>query len=53
MTYVRQPILRTEHAKHVCNTCGNPCEETICDVCRVKIRAEALAMKKHKDRGEV
>jgi recombinational DNA repair protein RecR len=52
MTYVERPILRSEHAKHVCNVCGRASEETICEACRVNVRAEALVMKKHKDKGE-
>jgi hypothetical protein len=53
MTYVERPILRTEHARYVCNVCGRPSAETICEACEVRIRAEALAMKKHRDKGEV
>jgi hypothetical protein len=52
MAYVEPAILRTEHSRHVCNVCGKPSEETICEACRIKIRAEALVMKKHKDKGE-
>ena len=52
MTFVVRPILRTEHARHVCNVCGRPSEDTICEGCSVRIRAAALAVKKHEDKGE-
>ena len=53
MTYVKRAILGTEHARHVCNMCGKRSEEIICEVCGIKIRAEALIIKKHKDKGEI
>jgi len=52
MTYVKRPMLRPEHASHVCNLCGRPSEDTICEACAVIVRATALAIKKHEDRGE-
>jgi recombinational DNA repair protein RecR len=52
MTNVERPVLRTEHAKHVCNICGKPSEDTICEVCSIKLRAEALVRKQHEDKGE-
>jgi hypothetical protein len=52
MTYVERPVLRTEHARHVCNVCGGLSEDTICDQCAIKIRAEALIRKRHEDKGE-
>lgn len=52
MTYAKRPILRTKHARHVCNVCRKRSEETICEVCGIKVRAEALVIKKHKDKGE-
>jgi hypothetical protein len=42
---------RPEHARHVCNTCGRPSENTICETCSGRIRVEALAWKKHEERG--
>jgi recombinational DNA repair protein RecR len=52
MTYVEAPVLRTEHARHVCNVCGKLSEETICDQCAIKIRGQALIRKRHEDKGE-
>lgn len=52
MTYVARAVLRTEHARHVCNVCGKAGEDTICESCSIKIRAEALIIKKHEDKGE-
>lgn len=52
MTYVKRPVLRTEHARHVCNVCGGLSEDTICDRCSIKIRAEALTRKRHEDKGQ-
>jgi hypothetical protein len=53
MANVERPILRGQYAKRVCEVCGRSSEEIICEPCRVKIRGEALILKKHKDRGEV
>jgi recombinational DNA repair protein RecR len=52
MTYVERAVLRTEHARHVCNVCGKAGEDTICESCSIKIRAEALIIKRHEDQGE-
>lgn len=52
MTYVERPVRRSEHARHVCNVCGKPSEDTICEACSVLVRAAALAIKKHEDKGE-
>lgn len=52
MTPVEHPVLRTEHARHVCNVCGRPSEDTICEVCSIWVRADALARKRHEDKGE-
>jgi recombinational DNA repair protein RecR len=52
MTYVERPVLRTEHARHVCNVCGGTSEDTICEACSIKVRAEALTTKRRKDKGE-
>jgi hypothetical protein len=52
MTYMEQRVYHTGHAGHVCNVCGRPSENTICDQCSIKIRAEALIRKRHKDKGE-
>jgi hypothetical protein len=51
MTYVEPPILRKEHAKEVCNVCGKPSRMTICDACADRIRSDALANKKHEEKG--
>ncbi len=47
-----EPILRGQHARQVCEACGKPSDQIICDACSIKIRAEALVLKKHKDKGE-
>lgn len=52
MTYVERPLFRAEHAKHVCNVCGESSEDIICDRCSIKIRSEALIRKRHEDKGE-
>jgi hypothetical protein len=52
MNYIELRVRRTEHARHVCNVCGGPSEDTICDQCSIKIRADALMRKRHKDKGE-
>ena len=43
---------RPEHARHVCNLCGNPSEKTICDQCSERLRVEALGRKKHEEQGD-
>lgn len=45
---VMQPKRRTR----VCNVCGKPSSSSICPTCADKIRAEAIARKKRKDKGE-
>jgi nucleotide-binding universal stress UspA family protein len=45
---VTQPKRRTR----VCNVCGKPYSSSICPTCADKIRAEAIARKKRKDKGE-
>ena len=50
--YIARPALRAEHARHVCNLCGAPSEDTICEACSNKVRAEALDRKRREDRGE-
>lgn len=52
MTYVKKPLLRTQHAKVVCNVCGKASEDTICEACADKVRSEALAHKKHEEKGQ-
>jgi uncharacterized protein YlaI len=42
---------RPEHARHVCNLCGEPSEMTICDECSERLRVEALSRKKHEEQG--
>jgi len=51
MTTVAKPVLRTKHAAAVCNVCGKPSQDTICPACVDKIRCEALANKKHEEKG--
>ena len=46
----RAPI-PPRHEGHVCNICGNESESTICEGCSERIRMEALARKKHEERG--
>lgn len=50
MTVVERPTHRPEHAKHVCNMCGKPCPDTICEMCSDRVRAEALDRKKHEEK---
>ena len=50
MTYVDRPTLRSEHAKQVCNLCGKPWLDTICDACADRVRAEALDKKRHEEK---
>jgi recombinational DNA repair protein RecR len=52
MTFVEKPILRKQHAREVCNVCGHPSENTICEACADKVRSEALAAKKHEEKGK-
>lgn len=52
MAPIIQSNFRSKHAKHACNVCGRLSEETICEACAVRVRAEALAIKRHKDKGE-
>ena len=52
MTSPEKPILRTKHAKEVCNICGKPSRNTICEACAGKIRGEALANKKHEEKAQ-
>ena len=53
MSYMERPVLRTEHARHVCNVCGKPSEDIICEACSIWVRADALERKRHEDKGEV
>lgn len=46
---VMQPQRRTR----VCNVCGKPYSSNICPTCADRIRAEAIARKKRKDRRRV
>ena len=43
---------RQEHARHVCNVCGEPSEITICDQCSERLRVEALSRKKDEEQGD-
>jgi len=52
MAPIIPPKFRSEHAKHVCNLCGRLSEDTICEGCAVRVRAAALAIKRHRDKGE-
>jgi recombinational DNA repair protein RecR len=51
MTIVKKPILRKQHADEVCNVCGKPSRDTLCEACVAKVRSEALARKKHEEQG--
>jgi hypothetical protein len=53
MAYVERAILRIERWRHVCDVWGEPSEGTICEARRIKIRAEALAMKKQEGKDDV
>jgi hypothetical protein len=44
-----QSAPRPDHARHVCNVCGEPSEMTICDECSERLRVEALNRKKHEE----
>lgn len=37
--------------KPLCSICAKPSEKTICDACADRIRGEALAKKKHEEKG--
>jgi hypothetical protein len=50
MTYVEKPVQRPQHANQVCNVCGRPSVDTICEACADRIRAEALDHKKHEEK---
>jgi hypothetical protein len=50
MTNVSKPNLRPEHADKVCNVCGKPSTDTICETCATWLRAEALDRKKHEEK---
>jgi len=43
---------RAEHGRHVCNMCGKPSKQTICEACSERLRIEALARKKHEEQGD-
>ena len=47
-----QSDARPEHARHVCNVCGEASEMTICDECSERLRVEALSRKKHEEQGD-
>jgi len=53
MAKVGGAILPGRNARRVCEACGRPSDQIICEACCIRIRAEALVLKKHKDRGEV
>ncbi|HVA93701.1 MAG TPA: hypothetical protein VNI36_02250 [Candidatus Dormibacteraeota bacterium] len=36
---------------HVCNVCGQPSEQTICDSCAMKIHLEMMARKTQEEHG--
>lgn len=52
MAKVELPFLRRQYDGKVCEVCGMPSGELICESCRIRIRAEALSLKKRKDKGE-
>jgi recombinational DNA repair protein RecR len=51
MTLVERPTHRPEHANEVCNICGKPSPNTICDACADRVRADALDRKKHEEKA--
>jgi hypothetical protein len=53
MAIVGGPLLRAPYARRACKACGRPSEQIICEACSIKIRGEALVLKRHKDKGEV
>jgi ribosomal protein L37AE/L43A len=50
MTHEDQSIRRPQDAKEVCNLCGKPSANRICDTCADIVRAEALEKKKHEEK---
>jgi hypothetical protein len=52
MANVEGPVFRGPSVRRVCGVCGRLSEDIICEPCRVRIRGEALVLKKHKDKGE-
>jgi hypothetical protein len=44
-------VSRPKTSRHICNVCGKPSEETICDPCAMKIHLDALARKTHEENG--
>ena len=49
-TSVTQAISRPEFAREVCNACGQPSLNTICDSCAGRLRADALDRKKREEK---
>jgi hypothetical protein len=52
MSNTPQPPDSSKDFKHVCTICAQPSEKTICDACADKIRSDALARKKHEEKGD-
>ena len=52
MTEPERPSEAHERARENCLICGKHSEKTICDACSDKIRSNALARKKHENKGD-
>lgn len=52
MANVEPASLQGQDARRVCEVCGKPSDEIICEPCRIRIRGEELVFKKHRDKGE-
>ena len=46
----RSPVA-TQKTKCICNVCGKPSKDTICETCSQRLRMEALVRKKHEEQG--
>ena len=52
MNAVKRAPVGPGQAGHVCTICGKTSERTICEGCAERIRIEALARKKHEEKGD-
>jgi hypothetical protein len=44
-------VSRPKPSMDICNVCGKPSDQTICDPCAMKIHLDALARKTHEENG--
>jgi len=44
-------VSRPKPSRRICNVCGKPSDQTICDPCAMKIHLDALARKTHEENG--